>query len=191
MNQSDESPGCGLLHQSTPLFSGSSKLISNTCANCRSTDPGGTWRRDPLTDENLCNSCGLKIQRKRKKESLHLQIPSTKTAKVQPSASPAQASPVGRQILQLYLLLGTVVAAQDKAEVSAKPSSSSSEPKEDSNLPDPFSQPNYVPTRPPDQMIQEGELGIPVKKGSLVLSSSASYGSLLDLLLSKSIHLDQ
>lgn len=187
------------IHQSSsvtpPRFAGSSKLIINTCANCQASEAGGTWRRDPLTNDNLCNSCGLKLQRKRRRES-NPTPPSSKVAKIQP-LSPSDSSPVSRQILglQLYLLLGSMIAAQNKAKASSAPSSSQPsemDPSSSATPPDPFAQPSSAacavnPNEEVAQWLEESE--IEVKKDSLMLSSS-SYGSLFDLLLSKSVHLD-
>jgi hypothetical protein len=111
---------------------------------------------------------------------------------------PSDPSPFSRQILglQLYLLLGSVIAAQNKAKASSSAASSSlpseMDPSSSAIPPDPFAQPSSAayavnPSEEVAQWLEESE--IEVKKDSLMLSSS-SYGSLFDLLLSKSVHLD-
>ena len=194
MNQICESHG---LHQSNPRFAGSSKLISNVCASCFSSDAGGTWRRDTATDDNLCNSCGLRLARKRRKVSQSIP-PVTKTAKTgsPEAATRSDPSPMNSQILKLYILLGSVIfaQAQNQAKATVMPSSSLSEPNA-SSMPDPFAQPSSAASAGnPDEMdayaAPKEDNEVQVKKNSLMLSSS-SYGSLFDLLLSsKSLQLD-
>ena len=171
-----------------------------------------------MTGENLCNSCGLKLSRKRRKEesSDPDSIP-VKTARTNSTASaPGAPSSFNNQLLPLYFLLGQAILKQ--VQGSSVSDSLAQDPLPHETLPDPFSTPLSQAVRPPLEREaavrpgpftndrndtvprssdgrQSGEAEAPAQiegkssSCSLMLSSS-SYGSLFDLLLSKSIDLD-